>query len=86
MNDVKLDDWTIRVVRTEYTIWIAPNNTKVIIEYDNRKIATIGKDLDGKIKVFSQEAIAIIDTDNKLITIGSQLDRNNLGDEFHWHQ
>lgn len=85
MHSISFDDWTIRVASSDYAMWISPNNLRAIIDFKGQKIATVGKDKDGKIKVISENSIVAIDANNKLIVIGSQHDNSSL-EILHWHQ
>ncbi|RMD04904.1 hypothetical protein D9O40_00700 [Clostridium autoethanogenum] len=78
MSSIKLGDWTIKSTSSSYTLWSAQN--KIMVEFNNRKVAVIELDTDNNILISSTSAKCEIDKNDNTITIvdADDFNHNNI--------
>lgn len=77
MANIQLGEWTIKSASSSYTLWSAHN--KIMVEFNNRKVAVIELGTDNNILITSASAKCQIDKNNNVVTITDIEDSNYVG-------
>ncbi|WP_446897421.1 hypothetical protein ACSVC9_10385 [Clostridium sp. LBM24168] len=77
MANIQLGEWTIKSASSSYTLWSAHN--KIMVEFNNRKVAVVELDTDNNILITSASAKCQIDKNNSVVTITDAEDSNYVG-------